>query len=191
MRTGRAIGGPRTAGLRAGSLCVALISTAFATVLGLSSVGGTYAWLNASAPAPGATVQAGSFGLEINGAVSTSLGSWVPSPETPAVRAFNVSNTGDAPALLEAQVSRNTEEHLFDYALATLTPVAGAEACEAGLGVPSPLPEFTTPASWFSLPVGETRWFCLEIGLRADTPYSVNGDSVQFKLTVRGDQDAG
>lgn len=176
----------RASRLRA--LVTSTLTTGLAVLIGVSGAGGTYAWLTASATAPGATVQAGTLTLQINGAASAALGTWEATPNTPQVKSFTITNTGNAPASLTGAIAATTTPALTPYATARLTNVANPAACVPGLGGAQGALNGYTTAAFDTIAAGTTRTYCLEVGLAAGTPVSVSGQSLNFSLTVTGTQ---
>lgn len=170
------------------SLVASTLTTGLAVLIGVSGAGGTYAWLTASATAPGATVQAGTLTLQINGAASAALGTWEATPNTPQAKAFTITNTGNAPASLTGTIAATTTPALTPYATARLTNVASAAACVPGLGGAQGVLNGYTTTAFDTIAVGATRTYCLEVGLAAGTPVSVSGQSLNFSLTITGTQ---
>ncbi|MFT4134894.1 hypothetical protein [Microbacterium sp.] len=172
------------------ALVHASLAVAASVVVGLSGAGGTYAFLTSTAGAPGATLSAGTLTLQVNGSASASLGTFAVSPAAPIATAFRVTNTGDAPAALDAAIAATSTPLLASHALARITEVAGSEACTTGLGGPqAALPGYAAVlGDGASLSAGATRWYCLEVALAADTPIAASGQGLGFTLTVNGTQ---
>lgn len=173
------------------ALVRAFVASGAAVLVGLSGAGFSYAFLTSTANAPGATLTAGTLALRINGSSSASLGAFAVSPGTPAVRAFSVANTGDAPATIAAEIAAATNPPLTSYARARITPVANSEACAAGLGgTQAPLDGYAAALGGGALAAGATRWYCLEVALAAGTPATVSGQGLDFGVTLDGTQSA-
>lgn len=173
------------------TLATSTLATGLAVLIGLSGAGATYALLSASVTAQGATVQSGTLTLLVNGSSSAALGNWAVAPSTPIAKAFTVTNTGDAAADLVAQTATTTNPSLASYATARVTPVANSGACTVGLaGTQGPLNGYTSPAALSTIAAGATQTFCLEVGLVANAPGSVSGQSLNFTLNINGTQNA-
>lgn len=166
----------------------ATLAAIVAVVVGVGGAGGTYALLSVTAPFSGATLTAGTLGMQLNGASSASLGAFAVSPNTPVAKPFSVAITGDVPATLRAEIAASSTS-ITSYARARITPVAGAAACEAGLGgSQKALNGYDEPLSGGSLAAGATRWYCFEVALATGTPATVSGQGLTFTVTVRGTQ---
>ncbi len=171
-----------------GILARATLATSVAVAVGVGGAGGTYALLSVTTQTPGATLTAGTLGLQLNGASSAALGAFAVSPNTPVAKALSVKNTGDVPATLRAEIAA-TSTAITSYARARITPVASAAACEAGLsGSQKTLNGYDEPLSGGSLAAGATRWYCFEVALATSTPATVSGQGLTFTVTVRGTQ---
>lgn|GEM_PF-2747505 len=156
------------------------------TLLGLGAGGGTLAFFNDGATAPGGTVTAGTAQLRVNDAASAPLAEATLSPATPAALSFVVSNTGDAPLGLSA--TANTAGSLGGDALAALVPVGSAADCTAGTaGSRVPLSGLDA-ASLGTLRPGSSSRLCLVLGLAANTPVELSGTGFTYTLTITGRQ---
>lgn len=160
--------------------------------MGLGAAGGTYALLSANmnVEGSGVTITAGSFDLSIGGGSPAAN----ISPSTPSARAFTVTSVGDVPSTLSARITATTSTAITGNTEVRITPVADAAACVVGRqGISQPflnLSGYTSPPLG-ALAAGETRTFCLEVRLKAETPVSQSGQGVAFTLTVTGTQRAG
>ena len=169
----------------------AFLASTAAVVVGLSGAGATYAFLTSTTNAPGATLTAGTLTLRIDGTSSASLGTFEVSPNTPVARAFNVANTGDAPATLDATIEATSTPQIASHALARITPVAGSAGCAVGLGgTQAALDGYSVALGGGPLAGGATRWYCLEVALAAGPPATVSGQGLDFDVTVAGTQSA-
>ena len=174
---------------RLGGLLPATLASAAAVAIGLSGAGGTYAFLTSTANTSAATLTAGTLTLQLNGAASASLGAFAVSPNAPVARVFSVTNTGDAPAALDAAIAATSAPTITSYTRARITPVATAAACTIGLGgAQAALNGYAATLPGGSLAAGSTRWYCLEVSLDASTPATVSGQGLGFTLTVNGTQ---
>ena len=188
--TRRALRARRRRG-RLHSLLVSTLATGVAVTLGVASAGVTTAFLTASASAPGGTITAGTLELQINGAPSAALGAWEPTPNTPAVKSFTITNIGDATADLSAAIAVTAPAPaLTSHVTARLTPVANAAACVAGLaGTQAPIRGYAA-TNVASVAAGASRVFCLEMAITPGAPSTVAGQSLAFTMTVSGLQSA-
>jgi hypothetical protein len=136
-------------------------------------------------------VRSGTLTLLVNNSSSAALGDWAVAPSTPIAKSFTVTNTGNAATDVLAQIATTTNPTLASYATARVTPVANAAACVVGLsGAQGPLNGYTSPAALSTVAVGATQTLCLEVGLLANTPSSVSGQSLNFTLNINGAQHA-
>jgi predicted ribosomally synthesized peptide with SipW-like signal peptide len=159
-------------------------------VVALAGVAGTTAYLNANAVVPGATIKAGTFGLTIDGQVSTSLGTWTPTPAVPHARSFTVKNTGDAAATVTGQVAVTSSQAIRTYTRLRLTPVASSGACTNVVtgGVSGPVQSFPTTTTIMTLTPGQSRTLCAVVSLDQPVPIARSGESVSFTLTLTATQ---
>lgn len=180
----------RTSGLLGSTLLTALVVAA-----GVSGVGGTYALLSAQGDVSGATVTAASVGLNVNGAASADLGDWAISPATPVAKAFSVTNTaptGPAASVspvrvnLQAAISVTASSAITANTTAVITPVASAAACTTGLGSPSVLSGYSTTLDVIA--PGQTKFYCLQLGLATGTPVAQSGLDTGFTVTLTSTQ---
>ncbi len=177
--------------LRLNNLVASTLITGLAVLLGLGGAGGTYALINSTSTASGGTIQAGTMILQINNSSSAALGNSPVTPNSPATKAFSVTNTSSVGADITGSVTTTETATLLGYATARITPVANQASCSAGLsGTQGALSGYKTSTSFSSLAAGETRWFCLELGLKAGTSGSVSGQTLNFTLTIDGAQNA-
>lgn len=171
------------------ALARATLAASVAMVIGLSGAGGTYAFLTGTANAPGASLTAGTLGLQLNGASSAALGAFAVSPSTPVAKAFSVKNTGDVPATLAAEIEATSTPQISSRALARITQVANTAACTTGLGgTQTALHGYSATLGGGSLAAGATRWFCFEVALAANTPATLSGQGFGFGITINGRQ---
>lgn len=172
------------------ALAASTLATGIAVLIGVSGAGGTYAWLTANGAAPGATVRSGTLTLLINDSTSAALGNWAVAPTAPQAKAFKVTNTGHAPAKLTGKVIATTTPGIAAYATARITQVGSSAACTTGLGgTQGALNGYTTATGFDTIAAGASRWYCLEVGIAANSPATVSGQSLNFTLTIDGTQD--
>ncbi|MFT4294497.1 MAG: hypothetical protein QM582_03690 [Micropruina sp.] len=181
----------RRHGRRLRALAQATLAASVAVLVGLSGAGATYALLSSTTNASGATLTAGTLGLQLNGASSASLGNFAASPNTPVAKAFSVRNTGDAPASLDAEIEATSTPQITAYTRIRITPVANASACATGLaGTPAVLDGYAATLGGGTLAPGAVRWYCFEIALAANTPGTLSGQGLGFTMTVNATQKA-
>jgi len=163
---------------------------AVATFLALLGTGTSYALWNGEAVVDASRVSSGNVGLTINGAAAyslTSLDAKKLAPGRSQVAPLAIANTGTT--RLSVTVS-GTEVLAQSNSLAsfvTASLVAAAD-CAVATFVPAPLGGFTTTAAPVVLEPGETRQFCLAIGLATAAPSSVQGGSATFAMTINAVQ---
>lgn len=174
------------------SLLGALVVSTVAVLIGLSGAGVTQAFLTASTTAPGATLTAGTAAIQINGAASAALGSRTLTPNTPAVWAFTVSNTGSVKMDISAGITAPAIPAYAPATRALLVPVANAAACTAAVaGTPASLNGYTaTTATLGAIPAAATQTYCLVVSLPAGTSAAGAGSPLTFSLTVDAAQSA-
>ena len=162
---------------------------ALLTVVALLGVGGTFAYLVDAAPVTGATVQAGSMDVLIDGQKSAvwSGASLAVAPSAPYARAFTVTNTGAVPATVTASFAGTGS--LASYARVRITPLVGSATCTAAAtgGLEGPIGAFPTTGD--DLVAGATGRYCLVLSL-VDAPISLAGQSLGFTMTVTATQRA-
>lgn len=180
----------RRSRLRGFALTTAAV--AVAVLIGLSGAGVTYAFLNAKATLPGATITAGTAAIQINGSAAATLGNQTLSPNTPAVWAFTVGNTGSVKMDISAALAATTSPAYASAARALLVPVANTAACTAGVaGTPAPLIGYTAPTSTMGIiAAGGSQVYCLVVSLPAGTSSAGAGSPLSFTLTVAAAQSA-
>lgn len=172
------------------SLLLTLVGAVAAVVIGVSGAGVTHAFLTATVTQPGATITAGTAGIQINGATAAALGSVALSPAAPAVWSFTVANTGNVALDLSARISAPAGPAFAPVARAVLAPVAGAAACSAALaGTPAALDGFTAPALG-TVAAGASQTYCLVVSLPNPTPAAGSGSPLGFTVTVDAAQNA-
>lgn len=162
-----------------------------ATVLGLAGAGGTYALLQDTTSMPGATVQAGTLDLRINGQASAALGSWELSPAAGQVRTFTVTNTGNVAANLSASAAITSQQAIGTHTQARLTPVTSVAQCRTGLAGSQGALNGYSVAALDTIAAGQTKTYCLELSLASNTPVTLAGQGVSFSLTVNAAQREG
>lgn len=157
-----------------------------AATMAVSASSVTFALLSATAQSPGATLTAGTSGLLVDGGSSTDLGTWTISPQTSQARAVRIANTGDVDLTLSMTASA-TQNALAESIEVRLTRVGSSASCTVGLaGTVSAL--LGTPMPAGDLARGATSWLCLELIVPADTQASASGQTIDFTLTLHGDQ---
>lgn len=179
---------------RTRSLMLTTLTLAAATALGVSAAGGTYAWLNASAPVSGATVTSARAGLTVNDAASATLTAFSLAPGVVRTTALKVSNTStpsgtSKPLALTpvATVTTTTTNAINGSVQMALTPVANAAACTASTGILQPMSSY--PATTLpSIAPAASQYVCLRVTLPAGTPATVSGQSVGFTIAFSADQ---
>ena len=157
-----------------------------AIAIAVSTSGVTFALLSASTSTPGATISAGTSGLQIDGAASTDLGTVMLAPLTPVARAVRLENIGDVDLALTATATA-TANDLAESVSVRLTPIDDSDDCATGLdGTAAPLVGPGIPAG--TLVAGDEGRLCIELIIPEDTPASASGQTIAFTLTLRGDQ---
>lgn len=175
---------PTTPGVsRWRTVSFSIIASAVGVALGVSGAGATFAFLNVSTPVAEATVKAGTFGIRIGDGTSTALPAKKLSPAVPATWAFTVTNIGDAPADLAAQITAPGGPAYAASARGSLTEVADATACTSALAGTTPLNGYTEPALGALAP-NESRIYCLVAGLPNPAPAVGSGAPLAFTLTI-------
>lgn len=164
----------------------AAAAIAVAIFLALLGTGTSYALWNGKAVVDASSVSSGNVGLTINGAAAhslTGLDAARLAPGRSQVAPLSIANTGTT--RLSVTIS-GTEvlaqaNSLAGFLTASLVP--GAD-CAVATFVPAPLAGFTTTAAPVVLEPGETRQFCLAIGLNAAAPPAVQGGSATFTMAI-------
>ncbi|MFT3970353.1 MAG: hypothetical protein QM695_08735 [Micropruina sp.] len=166
----------------------ATLAAIVAVVVGVGGAGGTYALLSVTTPFSGATLTAGTLGLQLNGASSASLDAFAVSPNTPVAKPFSVTITGDVPATLRADITADSTS-ITSYARARITRVTDTTACAINLtGSQGALQGYSETLGGGSLAAGATRWYCFEVALATNTPATVSGEGLTFTVTITGTQ---
>lgn len=161
-----------------------------ATMLALLGTGTSYALWNGEAVVDASSVSSGNVGLTINGAAAyslTGLDAARLAPGRSQVAPLSIANTGTT--RLSVTIS-GTEVLAQANSLAgflTASVVPGAD-CAVATFVPAPLTGFTTTAAPVVLEPGETRQFCLAIGLDAAAPPAAQGGSTTFAMAINAVQ---
>lgn len=173
------------------SLGITAVISAIAVFIGVSGAGVTSALLTSTATQPGATITAGTAGIRIDGDVTSALGSRALSPAAPAVWAFTITNTGDAPLAPTGSIAVAAGGPAYSAAArAVVAPVANAAACSAGIaGTPAALNGYVVPAMG-ALAAGQSQWYCLVVSLPAGTSAAGSGLPFSFTMTVTAAQSA-
>lgn len=164
----------------------AAAAIAVAIFLALLGTGTSYALWNGKAVVDASSVSSGNVGLTVNGAAAyslTGLDAARLAPGRSQVAPLSIANTGTT--RLSVTIS-GTEvlaqaNSLAGFLTASLVP--GAD-CAVATFVPAPLAGFTTTAAPVVLAPGETRQFCLAIGLNAAAPPAVQGGSATFAMAI-------
>lgn len=172
--------------LRRFTVGTAVVATC--TIVGISAAGGTYALLNASTTMPGATVQAGTMELRVNGAGSANLGPVNLTPTTARAVAFQVTNQGDVAATLGAAMSATSSQAINDNTFARITPVASAAACTTGLGGARSKVGSYSVSNLDALTAGQSKFYCVEFSLDPATPASQSGQGVSVTINLSTQQ---
>jgi len=168
----------------------AAAAIAVATVLALLGTGTSYALWNGEAVVDASSVSSGTVGLTVNGTSSHSLSVLDAARLAPGrsqVAPLAIANTGTtrlAVTVSGTEVLAQTNS-LAGFVTASL--VAAAD-CAVATFVPAPLAGFTTTTAPVVLEPGETRQFCLAIGLAAAAPSAVQGGSTTFAMTINAGQ---
>ena len=161
-----------------------------ATVLALLGTGTSYALWNGEAVVDASSVSSGNVGLTVNGAVAYSLTDFDTARLAPGraqIAPLAIANTGTtrlAVAISGTEVLAQSDS-LAGLVTASLVP---APDCAVATFVPAPLAGFTTTAAPVVLEPGETRQFCLAIGLNAAAPAGAQGGSTTFAMAITGEQ---
>ena len=165
------------------------VMVAALTVFALLGVGGTYAFLVDVAAVRGATVQAGSLDLVIDGqkAVVWSGAGWSLAPNAPVAREFTVTNVGDARTTVTAGFTSTGT--LAAHARVRIAPLAGATVCTSAVtgGAEGPITAY--PTTGVDLAPGATGRYCLVLSL-VDAPISLAGQPLGFTMTLTSTQRA-
>lgn len=173
------------------AMLAVFVSCVVAIVVALSATAGSYALWNGTATVTGATITAGSSAVTINGAATASPTLGALGPGESAVTPLTIANTGTTPvsvAVTGTAIGADPAS-LAASLTATLTPVAGAASCVAGLaGSTGPLNGFTTTASPVSLAKGASTVLCLRLTLSTSAPRATQGQSAAFTMTLTGTQ---
>ncbi len=158
-------------------------------LLGMVGIGGTLAYLRDAETVSGATVTAGTLTLQINGAPSTNLGAWTPTPATPSAKAFTVTSASHAPATVAAAINVTSTDQIRNFAQLRIVEVPNAAACTNAVtgGVTGSLMSF--PASQLThLTATETQWLCAVISLSSSTSIDRAGESISFNMVLTATQ---
>jgi len=164
----------------------AATAIAVAIFLALLGTGTSYALWNGEAVVDASSVSSGNVGLTVNGAAAyslTGLDAARLAPGRSQVAPLSIANTGTT--RLSVTVS-GTEvlaqvNSLAGFLTASLVPAAN---CDVATFVPAPLAGFTTTTAPVVLEPGETRQFCLAIGLNAAAPPTAQGGSATFAMAI-------
>ncbi|MEV8253101.1 TasA family protein [Rhodoglobus sp. NPDC076762] len=150
-----------------------------AVSLGLVGTGGTYAYLNASAPAaPGATIKAGTASLSVG---TQSLNWSALAPGTSATGTFTITNTGDVSLALSAVITANAVKMTTGAAVANPLALSVATGACPASGVP-------TGTLSGTLAPGATTSACLVVTLPADALADAQSTQVAISVNVSGVQ---
>lgn len=157
------------------SAAKAIVVLAIAVTLGLIGTGGTYAYLNASAPVtPGQTLTAGTAALTIG---AQPLNWTALAPGKSATGTFTITNTGNVPLVLSATIAANmtpaTAKNPFTVWVAN-------SACPTS-GVPTGNLNSTLAA-------GATTSACLAVTLPANAPANAHSVNAAIVATILGTQ---
>ena len=161
-----------------------------ATVLALLGTGTSYALWNGEAVVDASSVSSGTVGLTINGAAAyslTGLDAARLAPGRSQVAPLSIANTGTTRLSVTTSGTEVLAQanSLAGFLTASLVPAAN---CAVATFVPAPLAGFTTTATPVVLEPGETRQFCLAIGLNAAAPAGAQGGSTTFAMAITGEQ---
>lgn len=162
-------------------------------ILGMQ-VGGTYALWSTTRTVPGATIQAGSTGLAVNGsaaAVLTGLDVTKLGPGGAIATSLTVTNTGTTPLLVATTGGTVTADSGGLAAELTVQLVAASPAsCTPTFsgGFVGRIPGYATTASPVAIAAGASVPYCLIVALDADAPPATQNRSTSFTLTLTGQQ---
>lgn len=162
-------------------------------ILGMQA-GGTYALWSTTRTVPGATVQAGSTGLTINGsasAVLTGLDVTKLGPGGAIATSLTVANTGTTALLVATTGGSVTADSGGLAGELTVRLVAASPAsCTPTLtsGIAGRIPGYATTSSPVTIAAGASAPYCLVVALDADAPPTTQSRSTSFTLTLTGQQ---
>jgi Camelysin metallo-endopeptidase len=163
--------------------------------LSLLATSGTYALWSGASTVNGSTISTGSIGLTVNGATNYAIPNLNASKLAPGrsvTAAITLANTGSTPidvSVTNVTVGANTNALAAQLTLRA-TAVANAGACTAGLtgGTTAALTAFTTSTTPLLMAAGTSQVVCLELGLSATAPASVQNGSTSFTLNMVANQ---
>jgi hypothetical protein len=159
-------------------------------ILSMLATSGSYALWNGKTVVNGSTISTGDTSLTINGGTSAALAlpATALSPGTSVFVAATFANVGTTPLVATAtSVSILSDSNsLANYLSLTVTRVASAGACAAGLsgGTSAALASFNTSASPYNVPAGVSFLVCFELKLDSTAPVSVAGGATTFRMNV-------
>jgi len=159
---------------------------AAAVLLALGATGGSYALWNDNVAVPGAKISTGSIGLTVQGVTNYSVtgltltqllpGRSVVTPTTLALK-----NTGTVPLSVTLGTTQFTGTSTA-LSNAIKVGVRQQSACATTVTATTLIPvSLTAP---IVLAVGQTVPLCVEVGLAADAPASVQGQTATFSIPL-------
>jgi hypothetical protein len=156
--------------------------------IALLSAGGSYAAWNTSTTANGSSVSSGSTSLTINDSTSYTIPNLSLTALGPGQSVFvpmTLKNTGTTN--LNATVSKTTivsETQNLSTELAIVLTATSNCAASASTVTGTPLVNFTTTATPFTLQAQASLSICLEIKMDVDASQNVAGGSATFNMAV-------
>ncbi|MCU1552322.1 MAG: hypothetical protein JWR36_2882 [Glaciihabitans sp.] len=179
---------------KARSLVGALTFLTATVTLSLLATSGSYALWNGKTVINGSSLDTGNISLTVNTVTSYTLAlpTTALAPGKSVLATATVKNAGSTPVsarVASTSIISNTNG-LADSLTLTLTPVASAGACIAGLagGTTAALASFNTAAAPYAMPAGASQLVCFELKLDSTAPSSVQGGSATFRLNLIADQ---
>jgi hypothetical protein len=159
-----------------------------AIVVAVSAAGSTYALWNGAAPIQTATITTGTTGLAVNNTTSyavpgLNVTQLLPGVSIVSPQPFTVKNTGSTP------LSVTVAAPAFTAPAGVLAPNLTISLIQSATCVASI--DGTTVGAWTSplvLAAGQSVPVCLQVGLNANAPASVQGVSASFTIALNGVQ---
>lgn len=185
----------RSHSTRARSIVSGFTFLAATVTLSLLATSGTYALWSGASTVNGSTISTGSIGLTINGTANYAIPNLNASKLAPGrsvTAAITVANTGSTPigvTVTNVTIGANTNALAAQLTLRA-TAVANAASCVAGLagGTTAALSAFSTTTTPLVMAPGASQVVCLELGLSATAPASVQNGSTSFTLNMVANQ---